>query len=50
MRELRGHKFVCSKCGSRAWRGWLFFNDEETREWREGRLTVSPIDGGRPSF
>ena len=50
MRELRRHKFVCSKCGSRAWRGWLFFSDEETKEWREGRLTVSPADGGRPSF
>jgi len=49
MRELRRHKFVCSKCGSRAWRGWLFFNDE-TRDWREGQLTVSPADGGRPTF
>jgi hypothetical protein len=50
MRELRRLGFVCSKCGSRAWRGWLFLNAEETAAFREGRLTVSPMDGGRPTF
>ena len=31
MPELPRHKFVCSL----RWRGWLSFDDEETREWHE---------------
>lgn len=37
MTELRSLRFVCSKCGSRVWRGWLLFTAEETTEFREGR-------------
>lgn len=29
MRELRTLRFVCSKCNSREWVGWLFVNATE---------------------
>jgi hypothetical protein len=50
MRELHRLRFRCSACGSRAWKGWLFGDAEETAAWLEGRLVVSPTDGGRPTF
>ena len=49
MRELRTLRFVCSKCGSREWAGWLFVDTTERDAWLEG-LAVSTVDGGRPNF
>ncbi|MBN9089155.1 MAG: hypothetical protein J0J01_19795 [Reyranella sp.] len=49
MRELRTLRFVCSKCGSREWAGWLFINATERDAWIEG-LIVSPVDRSRPAF
>ena len=49
MRELRTLRFLCSKCGSREWAGWLFVNAMERDAWLEG-LVVSPVDGSLPTF
>ncbi len=49
MRELRALRFVCSKCGSREWTGWLFVDATERNAWLEG-LVVSSVDGSRPTF
>lgn len=49
MTELRDLRFKCSACGSRDWRGWLFFKTAEAEAWLEG-LVVSPIGDGRPGF
>ena len=45
MRLLSSLRFVCSRCGSRAWRGFLFVSREEAQAFLEG-----PTLRGQPSF
>jgi hypothetical protein len=50
MKELRTLRFVCSACGSRDWRGWLFVSAFDAACFLEGQEVRSIVDGSRPTF
>ena len=49
MTELRRLRLVCQSCGSRERETRVFLRAGQAEAWLEG-LTVSPVDGSRPTF
>ena len=49
MREIPSLRLVCSACGARDWQHRIFRREGGAEAWLEG-ATLSPMDGGRPTF